>query len=257
MSEDKKNLKLEQYQLIRMAGEILTHNEKKKLYDMEQKTIRSTGFVGQKDGFEEFLKLQEADNTPENKERALLDFKQQSDKMNKLRNFNPSDINKIDKKDLDRNMQDLLTQRDVESIELAQKNLFEGRSFNPSDFNKFFEQNKKKEEKKNKKRQQKGELVNYDENFTAFNDNGLNNFISVNDDYGELFGKDQFRDTGLFSRNTNDNNDIELSSDSDISIDYNDDYNNHKNNKLKTNDLDSLLARRTEEDKLYKKEKKM
>ena len=152
LSEDKKNLKLEQYQLIRMAGEILTHNEKKKLYDMEQKTIRSTGFVGQKDGFEEFLKLQEADNTPENKERALLDFKQQSDKMNKLRNFNPSDINKIDKKDLDRNMQDLLTQRDVESIELAQKNLFEGRSFNPSDFNKLFEKNKKKEEKKIKKK---------------------------------------------------------------------------------------------------------
>ena len=254
LSEDKRKLKLDQYQLIRMAGEVLTHVEKKKLYDMEQKTIRSSGFVGQKDSFEEFLKLQENENTPQNKEKALLEFRQHSDKMNKIRNFNPENITKIDKKDLDRNVQDLLTQRDIESIELAQKNLFEHRSFNPSEFNQLFEKNKKKEEKRNKKKQNSGALVNYNDNFTAFNDNGLNNFISVNDDYGELFGNDQFKDTGLFSKNINNDDDISLSSDSDISVNYEDDYNNHKTNKLSNNDFDKLLAKRNEEDNLYKKE---
>ena len=111
-----------------------------------------------------------------------------------------------------------------------------------------------KEEKKIKKKQDRGEIVNYDENFTAFNDNGLSNFIGVNDDYGELFGKDQFRDNGMFSKPPTNNSDVELSSDSDISIDYDDDYNNHKNNKLKGDDFDKLLARRAEEDNLYKKE---
>jgi curved DNA-binding protein CbpA len=262
LSEEQRKNKLDQYQLIRMAGEVLTHHEKKKLYDMEQKTIRSSGFVNQKDSFEEFLKLQDLENTPQNREKALLDFKQQSDKMNKLRNYDPMSINKIDKKELNKNVQDLLTQRDVETIELSHQNMFEGRTFNPSEFNKMFEKNKKKEEKKLKKKQAAGELVKYDENFTAFNDNGLNNFIGVNDDYGELFGNEQFRDNSLFSHTTTGTSDVELSSDSDISVDYNDDYTkdynddytNHKNNKLSKNDFDKLLAKRNEEDNLYKKE---
>ena len=254
LSEEQRKNKLDQYQLIRMAGEILNNPEKKKLYDMEQKTFRTTGFVNQKDNFDEFLKLQESEITPENRERALLDFRQQSEKMNKLRNFDPNAINKIDKRELNKNMQDLLTQRDVESIELAHKNMFEGRSFNPSEFNKFFEKNKKKEENKLKKKQKAGELVNYGETFTAFNDNGLNNFISVNDDYGELFGGEQFKDNGLFSRSKSGTSDVELSSDSDISVDYDDSYNNHKNNKLSDNDFDKLLSKRAEEDNMYKKE---
>jgi len=254
LSEDQRKNKLDQYQLIRMAGEILTHPEKKKLYDMEQKTVRSSGFVNHKDSFEEFLKLQDTENTLQNREKSLLDFKQQTDKMNKLRNFDPSSISKIDKKELNKNVQDLLAQRDVESIELSQQNIFEGRSFNPTEFNKMFEKNKKKEENKLKKKQQAGEVVKYDEKFTAFNDNGINNYISVNDDYGELFGTDQFRDNGLFSKNTTNTNDDELSSESDISIEYDDDYNNHKNNKLNKNDFDKLIYKRSEEDNLYKKE---
>ena len=44
----------------------------------------------------------------------------------------------------DKLLQDLQAQRDMENIEITQRNLFEGRSFNPSEFNKFFEKNKKK-----------------------------------------------------------------------------------------------------------------
>lgn len=255
LSDDIRKNKLDQYQLIRMAGEILTHPEKKKLYDMEQKTIRTNNFNGHKESFEEFLKLQEAEITPQNKEKALLDFRNHSEKLNKLRNYDPETMAKMDKKIFERGMQDLMTQRDIENIELAKKNIFNGRTFNPSEFNKIFEKNKKKEEKALKKKQMSGEIVNYDENFTAFNDTGLNNFISVNDDYGELFGKDDFRDNNLFSKTKQDNDDIDLS-DSDISIDddYDNSYINHKNNKLSGNDFDKLLSKRAEEDILYKKE---
>ena len=71
-----------------------------------------------------------------------------------------------------KHMQELLAQRDVESIELAQKNMFEGRSFNPNEFNNIFEKNKRKEEKKIKKRQEAGDMILYEDKFTAFNDTG-------------------------------------------------------------------------------------
>jgi len=246
LSADKKAEKLDQIQLIRMAGEILTHSEKKKLYDLEQKTIRTNNFSGHKESFEDFLKLQESNMTDENKQKALLDFKHHNDKMNKLRNFDPNAADRLDTKTFNKNINDLQTQRDIENIELVQKNLFDGRGFNPTEFNKFFEKNKKKEEKKLKKKQQMGELVNYNDGFTAFNDSG-NNFISVDDDYGELFSNDQFKDTNTYSKTHTGLSDVELS-DSDISFDDNDDYNNHKNNKLKNNDFDKLLAKRREED---------
>ena len=248
LTSDKKSEKLDQIQLIRMAGEILTHPEKKKLYDLEQKTIRTNNFAGHKESFEDFLKLQESNMTEEHKQKSLLDFKHHTEKMNKLRNFDPSSTDKLDTKNFNKNITDLQAQRDIENIELSQKNMFDGRGFNPVEFNKVFEKNKKKEEKKLKKKQERGELVNYNDNFTAFNDGG-NNFISVNDDYGELFGDDQFRDTNMFSKTHSGLSDVELS-DSDMSDDdnSNDDYNNHKNNKLKTNDFDKLLAKRREED---------
>ena len=254
LSEDKRETKLQQYQLIRMAGEILTNIDKKKLYDLEQKTIRTNNFTGHKDSFEEFIKLQDSTITPENKNKALLEFRQHSEKLNKIRNYDPSNDSKLDKKSLDKNVQDLLSQRDIENIELSQKNIFDGRCFNSVEFNKMFEKNKKKEEKKLKKKQDAGELIKYDDKFTAFNDSiGTANFTSVNDDYGELFGKDEFADNHIFSKPKTNTSDVELS-DSDISIDYDDDYNNHNTNKLKSNDLDSLLAKRQKEDFMYKPE---
>ena len=100
-------------------------------------------------------------------------------------------------------------------------------------------------------KQQKGELVNYNDNFTAFNDGG-NNFISVDDDYGELFGNDNFRDTNLFSKTHTGLSDVELSdSDDDIDDLDNDDYHNHKNDKLNSSDFNKLLAKRKEEDFIF------
>jgi hypothetical protein len=132
----------------------------------------------------------------------------------------------------------------MEEFELAQKNLFESRAFNPSEFNKMFEKNKKKEDKKIKMKQAKGEMVKFDDSFTAFNDTGVGNFISVNDDYGELFGKDDFKSSTTFSKNKNDIDnldDLSMSSISDEDIE--DTYNNHKL-KITNDEIDRFTRQR-------------
>jgi curved DNA-binding protein CbpA len=238
LSESKKKLKQEQFQLIRMAGEVLTNPEKKKIYDLQTKTLKSKDFQNQKSTFDDFLKLQDSQMTEDNKRKAELEFKKHTEKVNLMRGFDQKDVDiKYDKRTSDKLFQDLQAQRDMESFEIAQKNLFEGRSFNPNEFNKMFEKNKKKEEKKQKIKQTMGEMVKYDESFTAFNDTGVGNFISVNDDYGELFGKEDFRSSTSFSRNKTGMSDDELSISSISDIEYDDDYYNHSKKKISTDDI--------------------
>jgi len=149
-------------------------------------------------------------------------------------------------------MQELLAQRDVESIELAQKNVFEGRSFNPNEFNNIFEKNKRKEEKKLKKRQDAGDMVLYEDQFTAFNDTGLGNFISVEQDYGDIYNEKQdFKDQSKFTKLNKFNEDIEVSSDSDF--EYTNSYSDYKNNKLTDDELKRKLTERETDTKKYDK----
>ena len=238
LSESKRKIKTEQYQLIRMAGEILTNPEKKKLYDLERKTLKSKDFVNQKTSFEDFLKLQESEINEDSRRLAELEFKHNVEKTNKRRGFDPSDVDvKYDKHTSDKLLNDLQAQRDMENIEITQKNLFQGRSFNPSEFNKMFEKNKKREDKKLKTVQQRGEMVKYDEGFTSFNDTGVGNFISVDDDYGELYGRDDFKAASDFSRTKTGKSDDELSVSSVSDVDYDDDYNNHFKNKITDDDI--------------------
>jgi curved DNA-binding protein CbpA len=238
LSESKKKLKQEQFQLIRMAGEVLTNPEKKKIYDLQTKTLKSKDFQNQKSTFDDFLKLQDSQMTEDHKRKAELEFKKHTEKVNLIRGFDQKDIDvKYDKRTSDKLFQDLQAQRDMESIEIAKKNLFEGRSFNPNDFNKMFEKNKKKEDKKHKIKQSLGEMVKYDDTFTAFNDTGVGNFISVNDDYGELFGKEDFRSSTTFSRNKTGISDDELSISSISDIEYDDDYYNHSKKKISSDDI--------------------
>ena len=78
-------------------------------------------------------------------------------------------------------------------------------------------------------KKEKGELIKFGEEFTAFNDNGLNNFISVDEDYSELFGGDNFRENTLYGKANKDNfNTSDISSDED---EYVDNYNNHNVDK--------------------------
>lgn len=227
LSEKERNVKEKQFQLIQMAGKVLTDEDSKKMYDLEQKTIKNKSFINQKSSFEEFIKLQESGISEEGKKRAQLDFEKEMIKINKMRGFDPSKMDeKLDKNALSREIDNIKAQRDADLIELEQKNLFEGRSFNPSEFNKLFEKNKKKKEKAERKKKEKGELIKYGEEFTAFNDNGIENFISVDADYSELFGSDKFRENTMFSNINNEEN-YDVSDLSDVDSDYDDSYLNH------------------------------
>jgi curved DNA-binding protein CbpA len=225
LPEKERKGKETQFQLVQMAGKILTDEDAKKVYDLEQKTIKSKDFVSQKNSFDEFIKMQESGLTEENKKRAHIDFESEATKLNKIRGFDPEKIKeKLDKRDLDKEIDDLRVRRDMDFIELSQKNIFEGRQFNPSEFNNFFEKDKKKQEKKLKKKQEKGEIVKFGEEFTAFNDNGLDNFISVDADYGELFGSDNFKENTLFGKLDNNLSVSDISSDDET---YKNDYSSH------------------------------
>jgi len=242
-SEKDRKTKEKQYQLVQIAGKVLTDESAKKVYDLEQKTIKSKDFSTQKNSFEEFIKLQEAGMTDDTKKRAQLDFESESNKLNKLRGFDPDKMkDKIDKKDLDKHIGDLRAQRDTDMIEISQKNIFEGRQFNPLEFNKLFEKDKKKQEKKQKKKQESGELSKLGDEFTAFNDNGLGNFISVDDNYGELFGSDNFRENSLYGKMKEDFSVSDISSDDE---EYKNDYDNHNTNRdtKSTNDMYANMMR--------------
>jgi len=233
LSEKESKMKEKQFQLVQMAGKILTDEDTKKIYDLEQKTIKSKNFQSQKNSFEDFIKLQESGMSSENKQKALLDFEVESKKLNKIRGFEPTKMDdKIDRTALSREIDDLKVRRDMDFIELSQKNIFENRKFNPSEFNNFFEKSKKKREKIEKKKQEKGEIVKFGEAFTAFNDNGLENFIAIDTDYSNLFGSDNFKENKLFSKvNDTINDDFNTSDLSSIDSDYDDSYNKHNSER--------------------------
>ena len=254
LSDTKKKLKNEQFQLIRMAGEVLTNPEKKKFYDLQMKTLKSKDLQNQKQSFEDFLKLQESEMTEDKKKYAQLEFKKHTEKMNQMRGLDTSQMDvKFDRNTSNKLLQDLQAQRDMEAIEIAQRNMFEGRSFNPSEFNKMFEKDKKIKDKKLKKKQDRGDLVKYDDGFTAFNDTGVGNFISVNDDYGELFGKEDFKSSTHFGRNKSGLSDDELSISSISDIEFEDDYNNHSKKKITDDDIRRFEQLRNQETTRYDK----
>ncbi len=254
LSDSKKKLKNEQFQLIRMAGEVLTNPEKKKFYDLQMKTLKSKDLQNQKQSFEDFLKLQESEMTEDKKRNAQLEFKKHTEKMNQLRGLDTATLDvKYDRNTSNKLLQDLQAQRDMEAIEIAQRNMFEGRAFNPSEFNKMFEKDKKVKDKKLKKKQEKGELVKYDDGFTAFNDTGMGNFISVNDDYGELFGKEDFKSSTHFGRNKSGLSDDELSISSISDIEFEDDYNNHSKKKITDDDIRRFEQLRNQDTTRYDK----
>jgi curved DNA-binding protein CbpA len=236
-----------QFQLIQDAGKVLMNEDSKKLYDLEQKTIKSKDFQSQKNSFEEFIKMQEADISDETKQRARLDYESETQKLNKLRGFDPDKVKeRLDKRELDKEIDDLRVRRDMDFIELSQKNMFEGRQFNPSEFNKLFEKDKKKQEKKTKKKQEKGEIVKVGEEFTAFNDNGLDNFISVDADYGDPFGDSNFKENTLFGKLDNAPSDGEISSDDEYEYKNEYDKHNYDRDMKSTDDRLSQLMRERE-----------
>jgi curved DNA-binding protein CbpA len=249
LSDKERKTKEKQYQLIQMAGKLLQDDDSRKMYDLEQTTIKNSDFSSQRNSFEEFIKLQELNINDDTKKRAQIDFKIEAEKLNKARGFDPSKMDdKLDKETLAKEIDDLRVRRDIENIELTQKNLFEGRTFNPSEFNKMFDQNKKKVDKKQKKKND--EMVRFGEEFTAFNDIGVANYTDINNDYGDLFDN-KIKDNSLYGNlhtGISDESSEEVSDDEN----YIDTYHKH-NSDRGSGRLDDLLQQRMNERSVFDK----
>jgi curved DNA-binding protein CbpA len=251
LSSAESDLKAEQYLLIRTAGEILTNPEKKTFYDMEKKVIFNKDFLNQKQSFENFTSLQFNENTEEKKNQALLEFKKNCEQVNLQKGYNLKLEVKLDSKNMQSHIMDLQAQRDTESIEFTKSNIFNEEQFNHEVFNKKFNQSKSKEEAIKRKQIEKGEITVYDDKFTAYNDINIGNFIGVNDDYGNLYSNDNFKDSTVFTKthpNAKTNSDSDSDSDSDVNSDSYGDSNFEESlfikSKLTEKDYEQILAER-------------
>jgi curved DNA-binding protein CbpA len=209
------------YKLIREAGDILKDAQKRKAYDMEQKMEENPNdYISQKDGFKEFMKLQEQTMTEEDKNIAKLKFEMSKKDMNRKHGYDEEAAkNKMTKDEHNRRIEDLTMQRQMEQdeIELEHSNPFKDRKMAPvefgAEFNKYFEKRKKIEEKKKKT----GGLIRY-EDIGAFNDD--QDMGATIDNYEGLYGEGNFSGynenyagvgSGMIGDNMSDNGSDDLS----------------------------------------------
>lgn len=242
----------EKYKLIREAGACLTNPQERKAYDMQRKMDSEfKEFKDQKDSFKEFIKLQEQSMTEEDKAVAKLNFERGIADFDRKHGYNRKHADPISKDEYDRKLEDLELHRKQEDmeIEMHQKNPFEGRQFNPSEFNKLFE-------RKKKHTGSKSSLVKYDGDISAYNDYdggtggvALNNYDSLYSDGAYNDYNESYAGIGAGMIGTGDGN-----SDDDISIDSLDEddaYDAHNKGVTKES-LDAamkrMLAERSEQD---------
>lgn len=235
----------EKYKLLREAGDLLTDPYERKAYDAQKKMESTTkDFKSQKDSFKEFIKLQEQHMTDEDKTIAKLNFEQGIASMDRKHGYNKKDSEAITKEEHDRRMDDLRLQREQEDIELTHENIFEGRQFNPAEFNRMFEKKKRRDEKR--KKTTTGGLAKVKDGISAFNDfDGGSGGVGL-DQYDNLYTDGAFTDynanyAGIGSGTVGADNGM---SDDDISIDSpdEDEYDNHKKGASKEN-LDAAMKR--------------
>jgi curved DNA-binding protein CbpA len=248
------------YKLIREAGDLLTNALERKAYDAQKKMeVTQKNHEARKDSFKEFLKLQEQGMTEENKSIAKLNFERTIADMDRKHGYNRKHEDRISEDECNRKIDDFKLHRSQEDldIELEQQNIFKGRAYTSGEFNKFFDQRKKRDEKRKKKR---GEITKHSENdISAFNDfEGGSGGVGI-DSYGSLYGEGTYDDyndmyagvgSGMIGLNGGGQ------SDDDISIDSPDEnegsYDSHNKGRSKE-ELDSaynkLLAERDDVDK--------
>lgn len=241
------------YKLVQQAGDVLGDKNKRKAYDIENSVKESAGHVNHKSKFDEFMKLQEKDDTGEQRERAKLDFERGLADLDKKHGAHKYSTTSMTKDDTNRRLEDLMQQRDIEEIEARPQKLFEeGQSFNRMTFMKAFEKDKIRRKKKRGKRG--NDIIPYDD-IGAFNDNGPG--FGINDDYGSLYNEEKFKGNNKFGGLGN-SDDEGSDSGSDLdSVDSNDIDSRyfHDNEPMDNTDvesaLDKLMKQRENDDDLY------
>lgn len=179
--------------------------------------------------------------------------------------------------DYNRKFEDLQLQREQDELEINHENIFEGRSFDPTVFNKMFEKKKRRDDKK----KMSGALAKYNNDISAFNDFDDSSGGVPIDNYENLYSDDKYTSfhenysgigSGLigndnhsdnYSDNHSDNHTDNHSnghsdghSDDDISIDSpdHDEYDSHNKGVSKENLDDAMkrmMAERNEQNDLF------
>ena len=186
------------FRLVQISAEILTNKEKRIAYDLETISKKTSGFINQKNSFDNYIKLQ--DKSEQSKARAKLDFDLSLKELNeKHKSFKDKPDEAFE---TNRKLDDLRQQRDIDEIELKPKNIFNDK-FNQINFNKIFEKKRLKENKKN------GSKINKDNELIAYQDidafEGSSGFFAgINDvdndknfSGNHLFSKIEFGEQGM------------------------------------------------------------
>lgn len=254
--EEEREKLLEQYNLIKQAYNILRDPEKREFYDLEKKTMESKNFVKQKSSFEEYIKLQESEINETSKQNAKNAFKIGFLDMDKKHGFNRTDLTEtaLSTEDFNKKMQDMEFSRNALNDELATKqhNLFEGRSFNPLEFNKAWEK-KQRQEKKKKNGNGDTSMTLWD-GLSASNDFGMggtSDYVGLDSDYGDLYAKNNYNTSQFASKldDISENGDnVSVASD-DIDVSYVTDHN--KNNTDVNKRFEDYLKTRERDDEYY------
>ena len=236
------------YKLLREAGDLLSDPHERKAYDMQKKMTSNADFTSIRNQFDEFIKLQEQSMTDENKSIAKLNFERGLLDMDRKHGYDRTSLEPISKEEHDRRVEDLTLQREQEELEIAHDDIFKGRQFNHSEFNKLF--NKKKQ--MDSRRKTHDGLVKCDD-IMAYNDYvEASGGVSI-EHYDALYAEGNYQgcsdkyagiDSGMIG-NENDLSD-------DISLDsLDDDYDNHNKAVSKESFDDAMkkmLSERSEQD---------
>ncbi len=186
--EDEFNTKL--FELVQRAWETLGDQKKKAEYDFylknEQKT-KNNDHDNLKKSFETFLETQDLteEEFEKKKSQAKIDFERENisfDKKHKIDRKEES-IKAIDKDEMNNRFEEMMLQREQDTIEYSQKNLFENRDFNLSKFNAAFDMYKDK--------MGGGMDIVHRGNVSAYN-----GFSSANDNYTSLNNFGNFYEEG-------------------------------------------------------------
>jgi len=251
---DKEEKKLHTYyNLIHQAYEILKDPHKRENYDFQKKVADNSDFYNQRDSFNDFIQLQEANITDESRKKAQNDFELNTIEFDRKRGFNREQLKEdpLSKDDMKKRLDDLTMEREQQNIEYTPVNMFENKTYSQVEFNKIWERYQK----------QKGQNTTNMNDRSVIEWNGIsaaNDFGNTNDNYVSIDSnyEDPFSDnynTGEYGKNETHDDDFNMNDinadfdDTDINVDYVNEHNKHN---------DDIMSKFEELQNQYNKEQK-
>lgn len=183
--QKEKNRLLTEYNLVRDASSILKDPHKRKLFDLQKKSVRNNGFTDMKDDFKTFIEMQDSKRTEESEKLAQLDFNKNFDLFDKKHGINRNDT-VLSKDDMNKRVDDLFLDRKQQDIE-CMPDLKLDMNLSSTDFNKQF--NKMWEKQYKSKQPSLNKSVVVWDGMACSDDIGTtgDQFIDINSDYSDLY----------------------------------------------------------------------